>query len=125
MAKIIVGDLICMYRRKKKGMGIILEQTDDIIESAGIDVTFENVHEELIRMEKSHQERTKYKQSLRDRAKRPDLISTCLLYNGHAWARKPKKAFARIRWFDRPSLYETNQVSIDEEWCPLDWLKKL
>ena len=33
MAKINVGDLICMYRRKKKGMGIVLEKADDIIES--------------------------------------------------------------------------------------------
>ena len=124
MAKIIVGDLICMYRRKKKGMGIILEQTDDIIESAGVDVTFEEVHAELTRIN-FYNERTRYRQSLRDRAKRPELIITCLLYNGHAWARKPKKAFARIRWFSRPSLYESNQVSLDEEWCPVDWLKKL
>ena len=125
MAKINVGDLVCMYRRKKKGMGIVLEKTDDIIESAQADVTFEEVHGELLRMEKFYNERTRYKQHLREKANRPELISTCLLYNGQAWARKPKKSFVRIRWFDRPSLYESNQVCTDEEWCPVDWLKKL
>ena len=125
MARISVGDLICMYRRKKKGMGIVLEKTDDIIESAGVDVTFEEVHAELIRMEKFYNERSRYRKSLRNKAKRPELINTCLLYNGMGWARKPKKVFVRIRWFERPSLYESNEVSADEEWCPIDWLKKL
>ena len=125
MAKINVGDLVCMYRRKKKGMGIVLEKTDDIIESAGIDATFDQVHEQLVLLEKNYNGRTKYKRELRDIAERPELISTCVLYNGNGWAKKPKKAFVRIRWFDRPSLYESNQVSVDEEWCPADWLKKL
>jgi hypothetical protein len=125
MAKINVGDLICMYRRKKKGMGIVLEKADDIIESAGAGVTFEEVLAELLRMEKFYNERTRYKKSLLERASRPELINVCLLYNGHSWARRPKKGFVRIRWFDRPSLYETNETSADEEWCPVDWLKKL
>ena len=125
MAKINVGDLVCMYRRKKKGMGIVLEKTDDIIESAGVDTTFDEIHTELIELQNSYNDRTMYKKSLRERAKRPELISTCLLYNGQGWARKPKKAFVRIRWFDRPSLYESNETNVDEEWCPADWVKKL
>ncbi len=125
MAKINVGDLVCMYRRKKKGMGIVLEKTDNIIESANIEATFDEVHAELIRLQKDYSARTRYKKELRKQSDRPELISTCLLYNGQGWARKPKKAFVRIRWFDRPSLYESNQTSTDEEWAPIDWLKKL
>ena len=125
MAKINVGDLVCMYRRKKKGMGIVLEKTDDIIESANIEATFDEVHAELTRLEKHYHDRTRYKKELRKQSDRPDLISTCLLYNGQGWAKKPKKAFVRIRWFDRPSLYESSETSTDEEWAPVDWLKKL
>jgi len=125
MAKINVGDLVCMYRRKKKGMGIVLEKTDDIIESAKIDITFEELYTELIRLEKDYNGRTKYKRELRSQSERPELISTCILYNGQGWARKPKKAFVRIRWFDRPSLYENNETSTDEEWSPIGWVKKL
>ena len=125
MAKINVGDLVCMYRRKKKGMGIVLEKTDDIIESANIEATFDEVHAELIRLEKDYNGRTKYKRQLRGQSRRPELISTCLLYNGQGWAKKPKKAFVRIRWFERPSLYESSETNVDEEWCPADWLRKL
>lgn len=119
MAKINVGDLVCMYRRKKKGMGIVLEKTDDIIESANIEATFDEVHAELIRLEKDYNGRTKYKRQLRGQSRRPELISTCLLYNGQGWAKKPKKAFVRIRWFERPSLYESNETNVDEEWSTL------
>jgi len=125
MAKVEVGDLICMYRRKKKGMGIVLEKTDDIIESAQIGATFEEVHAKLLQLEKDYNGRTKYKRELREQAIRPELISACLLYNGQGWAKKTKKQFVRVRWFDRPSLYESNETSADEEWCPTDWLKKL
>ena len=34
MAKVQVGDLVCMYRRKNKGMGIVLEHVEDLIEKA-------------------------------------------------------------------------------------------
>ena len=34
MAKVKVGDLVCMFRRKNKGMGIVLEHTTDLIEKA-------------------------------------------------------------------------------------------
>ena len=125
MAKINVGDLVCMYRRKKKGMGIVLEKTDDIIESANIEATFDEVHAELIRLQKDYSARTRYKKELRKQTGRPELISTCLLYNGQGWAKKPKKEFVRIRWFDNPSMYETNQTKEIEEWCPIDWVKKV
>ena len=36
MATIKVGDLVCVYRRRKKGMGIVLEKIDDVIEGAGV-----------------------------------------------------------------------------------------
>ena len=57
-------------------------------------------------------------------AKHPDMITTCLIYNA-SWAKKPKKEFVRIRWFDNPSMYETNRTKEIEEWCPIDWLKKV
>ena len=68
-----------MYRRKKKGMGIVLEKTDDIIESAQIGATFEEVHTKLLQLEKDYNGRTKYKRELREQAIRPELISACLL----------------------------------------------
>ena len=47
MAKVKVGDLVCMYRRKNKGMGIVLEHVDDLIEKAEAGVTFDEFMEAI------------------------------------------------------------------------------
>jgi len=134
MAKVNVGDLVCMYRRKKKGMGIVLELTEDIIESAGVEnTTFQQVCEDLQAIDnppggtlvhKKYMARRDYGERLCRAATRPNLIRTCMLYNS-SWARKPKKEFVRIRWFDRPSMYENAQIKEPEEWCPADWVRKV
>ena len=126
MASINVGDLVCMYRRKKKGMGIVLESTPDIIEKAEIDggLTFDEFYEVVMSIGGDYRERTQYRDSLKNKAKHPEMIRTCLLYNA-SWARKTKKEFVKIRWFDAPSLYETAQIKEVEEWCPTDWVRKV
>ena len=43
MAKVKVGDLVCMYRRKNKGMGIVLEHTHDLVEKSEAGVTFQEL----------------------------------------------------------------------------------
>ena len=124
MAKIKVGDLVCMYRRKKKGIGIVLEYAEDLIEKAGAGITFDEFMNNIERIDNNYGERSLYRKKLKNSAEHPDLITTCMIYNA-TWAKKPKKEFVRIRWFDRPSMYETNQISAVEEWCPIDWLKRV
>ena len=124
MAKVEVGDLVCMHRRKKKGVGIVLEHTDDIIEYAGVGICFDEFISNITEIDSDYNARQRYRDKLTDCAQHPDMINTCLIYNA-GWARKPKKEFIRIRWFDRPSLYETSQITEQEQWCPADWVKKL
>mgnify|MGYP001374066413 CR=1 FL=1 len=124
MAKVKVGDLVCMYRRKNKGMGIVLEHTQDIVEKSEAGVTFEEFMDALELIGGNYNDRAAYRRKLKAHAKHPDLITTCLIYNA-SWAKKPKKEFVRVRWFENPSMYETNHTKEIEEWCPIDWLKKL
>tara|TARA_Y100000592_G_scaffold100580_1_gene181296 strand:- start:1006 stop:1383 length:378 start_codon:yes stop_codon:yes gene_type:complete len=124
MAKVKVGDLVCMYRRKNKGMGIVLEHVDDLIEKAEAGVTFDEFMEALDAIGDKYDARAAYRRKLKSHAKHPDMITTCLIYNA-SWAKKPKKEFVRVRWFDNPSMYETNQTKEIEEWCPIDWVKKV
>lgn len=124
MTKVKVGDLVCMYRRKNKGMGIVLEYTSDIIEKASAGVTFDEFMETIENIGSNYGERSAYKKKLEKAAAHPGLVKTCMIYNA-SWAKKPKREFVRVRWFDRPSLYETSQISTDEEWCPIDWLKRV
>ena len=124
MAKIKVGDLVCMYRRKKKGMGIVLQHTTDLVELAGVGLTFEEFMGKMDEIDNDYHKRKMYKKSVKDRAKYPELINACMIYNA-SWAKKPKKEFVRIRWFERPSLYENRQIKEEEEWCPADWVRRV
>ena len=124
MAKVQVGDLVCMFRRKNKGMGIVLEHVDDLIEKADAGVTFDEFMEAIDAIGDKYDARAAYRRKLKEHAKHPDLITTCLIYNA-SWAKKPKKEFVRVRWFDNPSMYETSRTKEIEEWCPIDWLKKV
>ena len=124
MSKIEVGDLVCMYRRKNKGMGIVLEHAPDLIEKAEAGITFIELMDAIEKIGSRYDERAKFRDTLKQRAKHPELIHTCLIYNA-SWAKKPKKEFVRIRWFDNPSMYETKKTKDTEEWCPIDWVKKM
>ena len=124
MAKVKVGDLVCMYRRKNKGMGIVLEHTEDLIEKAEAGITFQEFMDTIESIGSKYDARAAYRRKLKAYAKHPDMITTCLIYNA-SWAKKPKKEFVRVRWFETPSMYETNQTKEIEEWCPIDWLRKV
>lgn len=124
MSKVQVGDLVCMYRRKNKGMGIVLEHTSDLIEKAEAGITFVELMEEIKQIGNKYDQRAQLRDDLKQKAKHPELIQACLIYNA-SWAKKPKKEFVRVRWFDNPSMYETKKTKDIEEWCPIDWVKKL
>lgn len=124
MAKIKVGDLVCMYRRKKKGMGIVLEHTPDLIMKADVGLTFDEFNDILSKAGDSYDAKVAARRNLQLEAGYPELITTCMIYNA-SWAKKPKKEFVRIRWFERPSMYETSQIKELEEWCPADWVRRV
>ena len=124
MAKVKVGDLVCMYRRKNKGMGIVLEHTDDIIMKAEAGVTFDEFMESIKSIGGKYDERASYRRKLTAYAEHPELIHTCMIYNA-SWAKKPKKEFVKIRWFDTPSMYETTKTKDLVEWCPIDWVRRI
>ena len=124
MSKVQVGDLVCMYRRKNKGMGIVLEHTSDLIEKAEAGITFVELMEQIKQIGNKYDQRAQLREDLKQKAKHPELIQACLIYNA-SWAKKPKKEFVRVRWFDNPSMYETKKTKNIEEWCPIDWVKKL
>ena len=124
MAKVKVGDLVCMYRRKNKGMGIVLEHTSDLMQKAEAGITFDEFMNKINELSGTYAARAEYRRELKASAKYPDMVNTCMIYNA-SWAKKPKKEFVRVRWFETPSLYETASTREIEEWCPIDWLRKV
>ena len=111
-----VGDLVCLYRRKQKGIGIILEK--------------ETLCEEKIKIIQIAQkadwkQKEQLKQKVLHGAPEKDFIEAAFLYNLWQTNAKLKKDFVYIRWFQRPSEYEQTRTTSDADWFPLDWIGRI
>jgi hypothetical protein len=123
MPKVDTGDLVCLYRRRKKGLGIVVERIDDILEI----IKLEDPIIEVMRKAKSlsYFDRVKYIERITKNSADPGMTSVFFAFNAQTWCKKPKYKFARVKWFKLPSAYESAQLSEDDNWCPEDWLKKI
>ena len=111
-----VGELVCLYRRKHKGIGIVLEK--------------ETLSDEKIKIiEIAQQADWKQKEELKQKALRAteqkSLIEAAFLYNLWQTNAKLKKDFVYIKWFQRPSEYEQTKTMTDADWFPLDWVGQI
>ena len=123
MPKVDVGDLVCLYRRKSKGLGIVIEKIEDVEEELQLSTPLEDVLKNLSSMDK-YTEKTEYREKLVKLCDNPKVARIFFMYNGLNWCKKPKYKFVRVRWFKRPSAYES-MMREEENWCPQDWLKKV
>jgi hypothetical protein len=116
MKKTQIGDLVCMGRRKTKGMGIVLDYCPNAARRTGINI------DQYLRFDRS-EKYLRYTQMI-DRAPESDrdLIRAFMHTNNDTCYKKFKNKFAFVRWSKKPSFYESAQVSEDEGWYPIDWL---
>jgi|TARA_R110000787_G_scaffold175296_1_gene287791 hypothetical protein len=123
MPKVSTGDLVCMHRRKNKGIGIVLEKIEDMPKELNMEGTLESAMQVLSQITDYNEKRI-FREALVKQSANPDAAAVFLMYNAQGWCKKPKYTFARVRWFKKPSAYESN-IKEEENWCPEDWLKKL
>ena len=128
MSKLKVGDLVCIPRRKNKGLGIVLKHVKDITKEVD---TFKDEfwvsHAQMIKEGKSS-ELSDLRKSARihllEASPERDLLEAYFQYN-NSWCRKNKKSFIYIRWFKQPSFYESARSREKEQWHPADWAKAM
>ena len=110
MPKVDTGDLVCLYRRRKKGLGIVVERIDDIREI----IKLEDPIIEVMRKVKSlsYFDRVNYIERITKNSADPGMTSVFFAFNAQTWCKLP-------------SAYESAQLSEDDNWCPEDWLKKI
>jgi hypothetical protein len=115
------GDLVCLYRRKTKGLGIVLNYVEDVGVALDIDVP-----KVLGKLRSSNNRVTQALEisSMIRRSEHKDLASDFFMYN-EGWSTKLKVQFAYVRWFKKPSNYESDTIYADAEWYPAEWLKTL
>ena len=126
MAKLKVGDLVCIPRRKNKGLGIVLKHVEDITkEIDAFKDEFWAIHEHMVK-EGDPIELSDLRKSARthllEASPERDLLEAYFQYNNR-WCPKNKKSFIYIKWFRRPSYYENARSSEEEQWHPSDWAK--
>ena len=119
MKKAKVGDLVCMGRRKTKGLGIVLEYCPNAARRTGINI------DQYLKYDRS--EKYLHYTEMIDSAQENerDLIRAFMHNNNNTCYKKFKNKFAYVRWTRKPSCYESSQVSEDEGWYPVDWLSAI
>tara|TARA_B100000029_G_C16693290_1_gene636482 strand:+ start:93 stop:443 length:351 start_codon:yes stop_codon:yes gene_type:complete len=100
-----VGALVELFRRKKKGLGIILEITD----SKRIDEIFVSNFQELYRQNKLSRQTQQLFQCYNYYDKWPET--------GHV------RKYIYVKWIRRPSEWETDEIMRDHDWYPSDLLR--
>lgn len=115
--KIKVGDLVCMPRRRKSGMGIVVKYSDNLAREGGVDVM--KILEET-RDVISYTDRVQIFKNAYRRCGDTEFLDQAFYYNA-GWANKPKLKFAYVKWTKRPSDY--TMQSGPEGWYPAEWLK--
>ena len=119
--KLKVGDLVCMYRRRAKGLGIVLRYCDDVGEHMGEDAqTILELYKDFA--VKDWRARDTFKKSICQKSSDPDLVFDFFLYNV-AFKGKLKKRFAYVRWSKKPSTYSADAVYSTCGWFPAEWLR--
>tara|TARA_R110002020_G_scaffold95382_5_gene228963 strand:- start:533 stop:889 length:357 start_codon:yes stop_codon:yes gene_type:complete len=114
--KVKKGDLVCLYRRKHKGIGIVLNK--------------ETLNDEKIKIiEIAQKADWKQKEQLKRKAlieaPQRGLIEAAFLYNLWQTNAKLKKDFVYIKWFQCPSEYEQTRTTTDADWFPMDWVGRI
>ena len=116
MAKIGVGDLVCLYRRKHKGIGIILER---------VTLSKEKIKTIEIARKSDWKQKAQLKRKALSEERRPELVEAAFLYNLWQANAKLKREFVYIKWFQRPSEYDQTKTTSDADWFPLDWVGRI
>tara|TARA_Y100000034_G_scaffold109567_1_gene140979 strand:- start:170 stop:532 length:363 start_codon:yes stop_codon:yes gene_type:complete len=120
MSKVKVGDLVCAYRRKQQGLGLVLRQEKNLAQRAG----FES--ELLYRPPDPKQVNWWYaiEEAIRD-AVDPTGAQAFVSYNHYGKKKNLKEKFVYVKWIKKPSDYHMGQMVEDEQWIPVDWVKSV
>ncbi len=114
-----VGDLVCMPRRRERGIGIVIKYSDDLAREGGVNIT--KILEETKDII-SYTDRAQIFKNVYQRCGDTEFLDQAFYYNA-GWASKPKLKFAYVKWMKKPSDYTMKAALRHEAWYPIEWLK--
>ena len=128
MDKVIKGDLVKLFRRKRPGLGIVVHCIPDVMSQ----IPHQDEIQQLLTMHtvpKTWQERALARQTFIENSGLDRAIAEAFIqynaFNGPTSPAKSKKEFVYIRWAQRPSEYEQWRIQAPGAWYPREWCKKV
>jgi hypothetical protein len=119
--RIASGDLVFMYRRRSKGLGLVTEYIDDVSGCLGTDAeSVFSTYESFI--SKEWQRRDKFRKEVCQNSTNQDLAFDFFIYN-IAFKGRLKTKFAFVQWFKRPSTFAADGFHATSGWIPAEWLR--
>jgi hypothetical protein len=119
--KLQQGDLVFMFRRRHKGLGVVLKYVDNMDECLGGSAS--GIFEEYKKFSTNqYRLRDEYRREVCSDSDDPDLAFDFFIYNV-AFKGKLKTQFAYVRWFKRPSTFAADGIHSLTGWIPAAWLK--
>ena len=119
--RISQGDLVFMFRRRSKGLGIVVEYVNSIEEVLGANAREVFSKYQSFSTKEWHQ-RDEFRNQICMRATDHDLAFDFFIYN-IAFKGKLKTKFAYVKWFKNPSTFAANGLHAESGWIPARWLK--
>ena len=116
------GDLVFMFRRRKKGLGVVLRYVHSIEECIGRNPGH-ILHVYRSYPIKEWRKRDAYRQSICSQSSNPDLVFDFFVYNT-AFQETLKVSFVEVQWFNAPSTFNVDGLSALRGWFPSQWVKK-
>tara|TARA_R110000824_G_scaffold92217_4_gene223878 strand:+ start:8272 stop:8673 length:402 start_codon:yes stop_codon:yes gene_type:complete len=130
--KVQKGDLVKLFRRKHPGLGLVVKEVEDITSLVKQPEVFEKLYRNYFSAADWGEYHTARDKFTMDSGLEEELACAFLNYSKlttfSKGERPPtvviKKAFMYVRWVNRPSEYEVNQIRAIGGWYPTEWLKK-
>tara|TARA_Y100000310_G_scaffold129503_1_gene128646 strand:- start:594 stop:992 length:399 start_codon:yes stop_codon:yes gene_type:complete len=123
-----VGDLVCLYRRKKPGLGLVVKHEPDAIKQLAIENDLTGILTDWHNAG-TWREREALRLMFMKEAGDKEIAEAFMHYNSFyspsiKEQSKIKKEFIWVVWIQLPSDYEMIQMKQNSGWFPIDWFKK-
>ena len=125
------GDLVCLYRRKTPGLGIVMDREDDTYEKLESNPNYYVFMDLYVGATNWRAKKKACDYLLLNSGLDEDLVYAFLICNSFYGAngapswKKFKRDFILVKWFTLPSNYESDRIHKDILWLPTDWFKKV
>ena len=125
--KVKIGDLVCMFRRREPGLGIVLKHrnTDKELEQFKLEETLQYLKESGDYRSKNNTRDKLFNEIEKHKNREGAELAKVYLEYNNGWEMRVKKDFVYVKWFNSPSEYEIDKMYRQTCWVPAEWVRSV